>query len=843
MNKYILKLLSIAFIIYAPVCSSYEVGTHARITANAYSQSVLGIDNILLVELGLRELEQAHPGNTFGVAYVDMGPAGVNYRYADPYEKKHMPNGATDALTIKGWIMRGVIREDDWPDSDIPQDDPNPENKILYRPLHHFYDPATNRPLTGRDQELIDWLAEYDSDIHTAPAWAIGAGDPFQHPNVQEDEDRRRNHFTVFDANEAMYRALTGTDTLTGDVIAPTEDERKKYWATVFRSLGDIVHLLQDMAQPQHTRNDDHPGYPAKLAGFHEASVYEKYIDARATGKVSYRIDGSTITPAALTYSGYSAPIFDYYSKFWCTTPGHVPDGKGLADYSNRGFFSAATNIDDPANNYFYPAVDDTYDGQQVDLGVFRPIYYGTDPYDTAQSFFLVGDVVDKYTNTTDQVRLSTKSIWTEHFYGPETTYNLIKENYDDMAGLLIPRAVGYSTGLINYFFRGRLKIGELLETENELEPWNSEVRITVTNVSGVDNVFTIGAFELFYDSTDGTRKKAVIKETIKDPDRGVIASLSNGESRIITAELPVDVDKSKSKPYILVYKGLIGNESGIAAHAVAVKNEDLYIGDFTGGGVYRFNRNGVLVDEMLDPLGNNRWYSLVVFDGVRYGLRLDDDNTYMNETSVFSSHAIPNDVAVNDQYVFVVDILGEHGEYPTLFIYDHQGAEVTSFDALYSGIVGGLVTVAANNEYVAVANDYDTFIYDFNGALITRITNPNWTEHSLAMTKDRVFVMTDGVVHEYGLDGQFYGKPPSPSWPPYQSWCVAVTENTYYVVAHESYGALKNIIHIYDRLVQRDENGIIISENYSLSSVVDIWNFQLTISGCAVDKKMAEIN
>lgn len=31
---------------------------------------------------------------------------------------------------------------------------------------------------------------------------------------------------------------------------------RKAYWAALFRSLGDVVHLIQDMAQPQDMRYD-----------------------------------------------------------------------------------------------------------------------------------------------------------------------------------------------------------------------------------------------------------------------------------------------------------------------------------------------------------------------------------------------------------------------------------------------------------------------------------------------------------------------------------------------------------------------------------------------------------
>ena len=61
---------------------------------------------------------------------------------------------------------------------------------------------------------------------------------------------------TRFDA--AALLTLTGR-TPDGNPIAPSSDERNKYWATTFRALGDAVHLIEDMAQPQHTRNEPSP--------------------------------------------------------------------------------------------------------------------------------------------------------------------------------------------------------------------------------------------------------------------------------------------------------------------------------------------------------------------------------------------------------------------------------------------------------------------------------------------------------------------------------------------------------------------------------------------------------
>lgn len=135
--------------------------------------------------------------------------------------------------------MRGAIREDDVlnPANDQPLDDPyNTGSKLAdNRVLNHFYDPAH------------DWPLHVGAVLgKKAPDWAVGAKDVFSQPHAPEPG--RRNHFTVFDAREAMYRALTGRNK-DGQAIAKTQEERNKYWATTFRALGDVVHLI-------HTRNE-----------------------------------------------------------------------------------------------------------------------------------------------------------------------------------------------------------------------------------------------------------------------------------------------------------------------------------------------------------------------------------------------------------------------------------------------------------------------------------------------------------------------------------------------------------------------------------------------------------
>lgn len=84
------------------------------------------------------------------------------------------------------------------------------------------------------------------------------------------------------------------------------------------------------------------------------------------------------------------------------------------------------------------------------------------------------------------------------------------------------PRAVGYSAGLLNYFFRGKLGVEETGVTPS------GEVEITITNLS--EEPLVDGVFELYYDNENGERIKLKLgtsevkglHEKIKVYDKGI---------------------------------------------------------------------------------------------------------------------------------------------------------------------------------------------------------------------------------------------------------------------------------------------------------------------------------
>ena len=238
------------------------------------------------------------------------------------------------------------------------------------------------------------------------------------------------------------------------------------YWATAFRALGDVLHLNQDMAQPQHTRNEPHSGQDMSVAAICAAghtSVYEKYINARALLQTSFSsghpFNAPLTMPAKpLSISSYPIPSFEKYTDYWSTAPGNqAVHGKGLADYSNRGFFTAAKNFE--STEYPSPSRNPS---SYVIASLVPTRWDGSASTDSTPTHVYYGEVADAWQqSSTANVPLTTYSLW-DQFVRAQSgapAYSLNRLNYDAMADLLLPRAVAYSAGLINFFFRGRIDI------------------------------------------------------------------------------------------------------------------------------------------------------------------------------------------------------------------------------------------------------------------------------------------------------------------------------------------------------------------------------------------------
>lgn len=461
-------LAALFFCLSATGVHGYEQATHASVTIAAFRASSFADETSASLTKSLGLDTYAPLGDS--AAYFEMADGldslSAFARNSKKYEQDMSAKFGLKALEapVLTWLVFGAIREDDNPSEDPPT--PQDVTPGLKRPLNHFYDPYRNSALD------VPGLFLVDTEVQKNPDWAIGSFDAFTDPN--RPEKSRRNHFTVMDAREAMFRALTLMGSVGGSLVdisgsldaATKQAWRQAYWATTLRAVGDVLHLNQDMAQPQHTRNEPHSGRLCLtdrmcLAG--HTSVYEKYINMRALQAPSFDAGPPSKVPIvmqarALNFGTYPVPSFSKYTDYWSTAPGdRTTQGKGLADYSNRGFFTAGKNF----GSSEYPSPSSNTSDYQIRTVI--PVRWdGTATADSTPSHVYYGNVRDQLQDaSTPDVPLTSFGMWDQFLQAKSASpdYTLNRINYDAMADLLLPRAVAYSAGLINFFFRGRLDI------------------------------------------------------------------------------------------------------------------------------------------------------------------------------------------------------------------------------------------------------------------------------------------------------------------------------------------------------------------------------------------------
>ena len=135
-----------------------------------------------------------------------------------------------------------------------------------------------------------------------------------------------------------------------------------------------------------------------------------------------------------------------------------------------------------------------------------------------------------------------------------QAIFTLNRFNFDAAHQFLIPRAVGYSAGMINYFFRG---VGQMDVVEDPTDP----NRLLLQNLS--DETLD-GTFTLYYDDADGNRFPVPGGQWIQEiPGRGEVA--------VAHFPPPSTPAPKKAGEYLLVFKGTMGQETDIAVAATLI--------------------------------------------------------------------------------------------------------------------------------------------------------------------------------------------------------------------------------------------------------------------------------
>jgi hypothetical protein len=280
------------------------------------------------------------------------------------------------------------------------------------RSLNHFHEPITNSGLNVfGGTSAIEWSLK--------PVGAQAGGDSF----------------SWNDARDFYLKALT----------SETKAERDEYWGKTFRALGQVMHLLQDSANPSHVRADLHP-FDDGLHDYMERKSVDSYI-----GGGIFRPDPSMLEQVGATRAEPFSNLFDRNVYSGSNPQITLGTDIGVTEYTNANFFTDDTipgqgslfNAEIP-----YPAVTELVPAPIPSPYLTLP-RLGSAAFPGARTAKLTGNqAVAKFLLTNTNLDLLGQ-------------LKLDDAVYEAHAQNLIPRAVGYSAAVLNYFFRGELNVIE----------------------------------------------------------------------------------------------------------------------------------------------------------------------------------------------------------------------------------------------------------------------------------------------------------------------------------------------------------------------------------------------
>ena len=495
-----------------------------------------------------------------------------------------------DGRRVDIWLELGG-RYEDIPPWDLPDSWGLP----YLRSVNHFHNPI---PTT--DQGYSGFWGTGIMSGMSSKEWALL-------PQNTQSSSCYLGCYSWYDVRDYYYNALTSTD----------QNTRNTNFKETFRGLGQLMHLIQDVSVPAHTRDDGHFFYN-----------YEKWVRDET--------DISIYNPVFFSGTINDIASFIETDKYNGTNP-DITSGTniGLSEYTNANFFSNDTNAIENTS-FTYPQITEDTDivekefvNNNVPLAdTYNRQYYKKNccgEKNGGNGYLLSGiDYFEYYRN-------SLNPIGAKKLIAPLLDYNV----YEDYAFLLIPRAIGYSAGLLNYFFRGEIEF-DILNTDT----------ITITNNSSED---MDGIFTLYYDAADGKRKPVSNGSWTLPP-------LQAGEtSNELSFTEPIDI--AEGKEYIIVFEGTLGKESNVVVGKIWECILFELVGQFVGvggGDGQVSNPNYINTDSSFIYVSDRHNHRVQLFN--YQGIFQDKFGSTGAGPGQF---LYPEGIDVDDNFIYVADVYG----------------------------------------------------------------------------------------------------------------------------------------------------------------------------------------
>jgi hypothetical protein len=447
--------------------------------------------------------------------------------------KEKLFRGTPQEQTVERLIVEGARSEDD----------------PFTRVFNHFHNPLASqwqeaglRAFLGavRGQSSVLWQQNTNQNLSLvfmpAPFPSLGGNWSWQ--------DTRKRYL----------------DALTGE----TKEQRDQAFADTFLGLGHLIHLVQDASVPAHVRNDPHPsatvpGFGSKIGN---PDWYEDWVEQmRAEHPPLFQslLGGTPLRPslsifAATTDAQAPVPVARLIDtdKFLGLNFSVLIDPElGISEYTNGNFLSRDTiftDFDLPRQT----SLDPTFIVEPVGAK-FRRYLQKVSEGETVRHFVTEGLL---YTTLKQAVGAGPV---------PAGGWTLDDEHvHVDYAAKLLPRAVGYSAALLDYFFRGSLAVRAYWD--------NGKVVLDLSNEG--DEIME-GVFEVYaiYDK-DSVGERRVKLASLEG---GAVTTLQAGSSQTFQVDVPSG--QGLTHHYILVFRGRLGEEAdAVVGHLFLLTPRVLFV-------------------------------------------------------------------------------------------------------------------------------------------------------------------------------------------------------------------------------------------------------------------------
>ncbi len=353
-------------------------------------------------------------------------------------------------------------------------------------------------------------------------------------------------------------------------LVAVDHAAKEQAFSEALLGLGHQIHLLQDTAVPAHVRNDAHPlsynrgGSPhiEIWAAINRNRIKQIAANSVAMPGVSLQQDaisnGTRLSPTALLSDA------DQYDG----THPSTSLSQGLAEYTNANFFSddtIFTEARDPDDPHTFPFPDRAGTNIQyyIDKSMLPATIIAKDGGED-KAFWIAktgdGEQIDHFLKPTyftyDVSPDTDADIYFRLFYLDETCHR-------DYAEKLIPRAVGYSAALLDYFFRGRLDVAIFPDFQDN---FLYALKLKIQNLTQTQEALSDGDFSLVFRYTpeggnpDGSDDIFVPAVETHSCDH---LTFEDTMELVFSPGDAIPLDRWDSLTCTLAFQGTLGHETG----------------------------------------------------------------------------------------------------------------------------------------------------------------------------------------------------------------------------------------------------------------------------------------